>query len=182
MTMSASATKCSPPPAQVPLTAATTGFHTWFCQAVRRSSARTGASRLLAQSVGVPAQLHDVEAGLEGAALAGVDDDPHIGVGVELAPGRLELVEHGGIHRVGGLRSVEDEPTDRALALDTQRRVAAQLRGTSFHGDDENGSGSRARPRTRSPRMFLLTSVVPPSIVLARLRNIPRTSYGNEAP
>ena len=40
MTMSASATKCSPPPAHVPLTAAITGFHTWLCQAVRRSSAR----------------------------------------------------------------------------------------------------------------------------------------------
>ena len=30
--------------------------------------------------------------------------------------------------------------------------------------------------------MFLLTSVVPPSIVLARLRSMPRTSYGRTPP
>ena len=40
ITMSASATKCSPPPAQVPLTAAMTGLRTSLCQAVNRSSAR----------------------------------------------------------------------------------------------------------------------------------------------
>src|SRR5437764_1804698 len=45
-----------------------------------------------------------------------------------------------------------------------------------------SGSGSRGRPSTRSPRMFLLTSVVPPSMVFARLRSIPRTSRGSEAP
>ena len=39
ITMSASATKCRPPPAHVPLTAAMTGFHTWLCQAVSLSSA-----------------------------------------------------------------------------------------------------------------------------------------------
>ena len=39
MTMSASATKWKPPPAHSPLTAAITGFHTWLCQAVNRSSA-----------------------------------------------------------------------------------------------------------------------------------------------
>ena len=37
MTMSASATKCRPPPAQMPLTAAITGFHTWLCHAVNCS-------------------------------------------------------------------------------------------------------------------------------------------------
>ena len=37
--MSASATKWSPPPAQTPLTAAITGFQTWLCHAVSRSSA-----------------------------------------------------------------------------------------------------------------------------------------------
>ncbi len=38
--MSASATKCSPPPAHTPLTAAITGFHTSLCQPVNRSSNR----------------------------------------------------------------------------------------------------------------------------------------------
>ncbi len=39
-TMSASATKCSPPPAHTPFTAVMTGFATPQCQAVMRSSAR----------------------------------------------------------------------------------------------------------------------------------------------
>ena len=42
MTMSASATKWSPPPAQIPLTAAITGFVTPQCQAV--SAARHASS------------------------------------------------------------------------------------------------------------------------------------------
>jgi hypothetical protein len=40
MTMSASATKWSPPPAHTPLTAAITGFQTSLCHAVNLSSAR----------------------------------------------------------------------------------------------------------------------------------------------
>ena len=51
ITMSASATKCSPPPAHTPFTAAITGFHTPLCHAVSRSSASLGAARLLAQRV-----------------------------------------------------------------------------------------------------------------------------------
>ena len=39
ITMSASATKCSPPPATVPLTAAITGFQIFNCHAVNASSA-----------------------------------------------------------------------------------------------------------------------------------------------
>ncbi len=38
--MSASATKCSPPPAHTPFTAAITGFHTSLCHAVKRSANR----------------------------------------------------------------------------------------------------------------------------------------------
>ena len=38
ITMSASATKWSPPPAHTPFTAAITGFHTSLCHAVSRSS------------------------------------------------------------------------------------------------------------------------------------------------
>src|SRR5438874_13605309 len=43
-----------------------------------------------------------------------------------------------------------------------------QLRGTSLHGGSREGSGSRGRPRTRSPRMLRWISEVPPSIVLPR--------------
>ena len=77
ITMSASATKCSPPPAHTPLTAAITGFHTWLCHAVSRSSASRVRRRLLAQRLVVAAQLGDVEAGLEGPPFAGVHDHPH---------------------------------------------------------------------------------------------------------
>ena len=95
---------------------------------------------------------------------------------VQLDPGRLQLVEHEGVHGVAGLGTIEDQPSHRPVTLDQQCGVRAQLRGTSRHGRDAYGSGSRGKPSTRSPRMFLLISVVPPSIVLARLRSIPRTS------
>ncbi len=39
-------------------------------------------------------ELRDVHAGLEGTALAGVDDDADVGVGLELEPGHGELVAH----------------------------------------------------------------------------------------
>ena len=45
-----------------------------------------------------------------------------------------------------------------------------QLRGTSDHGTSRSTRMSPGRPSTRSPRMFFITSVVPPSIELARLR------------
>ena len=45
-----------------------------------------------------------------------------------------------------------------------------QLRGTSAHGRSRSTRMSPGNPSTRSPRMFFITSVVPPSIELARLR------------
>ena len=81
ITMSASATKCSPPPAHTPLTAAITGFHTSLCHAVNCSSKRLRAAALLAQRVGIASQLHDVQPGLERLAGAGVHDHPHVGIG-----------------------------------------------------------------------------------------------------
>jgi anaerobic selenocysteine-containing dehydrogenase len=56
-----------------------------------------------------------------------------------------------------------------------------QERGMSVQGWPSQASGSRGKPRTRSPSTFLLISVVPPSMVLARLRNIPLTSNGNDS-
>ena len=141
--------------------------------------AQLGTARppgLLSKGVGISTELDHIEARLEDPALARVHDHPDGGILVQLTPGRLQLVEHERIHGVAGLGAVEDEPSDRALALDQQCGELFQLRGTSRHGRDAYGSGSRGKPRTRSPRMFLLISVVPPSIVLARLRSIPRTS------
>ena len=149
---------------------------------VPSGQAQLGSARpsgLLAQGVGITAQLDHVEAGLEGVPFPGVHDDADGRVLVQLAPGLLQFVEHDGVHGVPGGRTVEDEPADRTIAFNQQRGVRAQLRGTSLHGSDEYGSGSRGSPRTRSATMFLLISVVPPSIVLARLRSIPRTSWGN---
>ena len=94
ITMSASATQWKPPPAQMPFTAVITGFHTCWCQAVKcRSKSSTDcAVALHADAVG--GDLGDVDAGLERPALAGVDDHPHLGVGVELLPRVGELVAH----------------------------------------------------------------------------------------
>ncbi len=80
-----------------------------------------GPSRLLAQRGGVARQLHDVEAGLERAAGPGVNDDADLGVGVELLPRRLELVEHARVHGVARVGPVEHQPAHRPAALDEQR-------------------------------------------------------------
>jgi hypothetical protein len=48
--------------------------------------------------------------------------------------------------------------------------TTAQLRGTFDQAMSLSERGSPGRPSTRSPRMFLAISVVPPSIELARAR------------
>ncbi len=75
----------------------------------------------------VGGDLGDVDAGLEGAPLPGVDDDPHPGVAVELDPRVGELVAHVGVHRVELLRPIVDEPADGSVPLDEEMPVA--------HGD-----------------------------------------------
>ena len=80
---------------------------------------------LLAQRLGIAAELDDVEPGLERLPRAGVHDHADVGVGVELRPGPFQLVEHRGVHRVADVRSVELQPTDRTPPLDDQRLVAA---------------------------------------------------------
>ncbi len=47
---------------------------------------------------------------------------------------------------------------------------APQPRGISFHGMPASARRSPGRPRIRSPKMLRMTSDVPPSMVLARLR------------
>ena len=136
----------------------------------------SGSSRLFAQRFRISCELDHVETGLERGPRTGVHDHSDRRIGVELAPCLFELVEHGGVHGVADVGPVEDQPSHGAVALDQQRLVRHQLLGTSRHGRPSKRSGSLGRPSTRSPRMFLFTSVVPPSIVLARLRNMPRTS------
>ena len=104
MTMSASATKCSPPPAHTPLTAAITGFHTSLCHDGEAQLEPLRAAGLLAQRVGIAGELGHVEPGLERVARTGVDDHADVGVVVELAPRPFELVHHPGVHRVRRLR------------------------------------------------------------------------------
>lgn len=55
-------------------------------------------------------------------------------------------------------------------------RPMIRPRGLSRHG-----SGPRGSPSMRPAAMVLLTSVVPPSIMFARLRSIPTSSQGSSA-
>src|SRR6185312_2110629 len=121
----------------------------------------------------------DVHSGAERLAVGGNDDHMHVAVGIQFGPGRLEFVEHQRIERVAGIRAVKDQPADAVGLLDDQPLVIAHERGISFQGFPFHGSGSLGRPSTRSPRMFLLMSVVPPSVALARLRSMPCTSRGS---
>ena len=86
----------------------------------------------------------------------------------------VEQVMGGNLQAAAGAR-------DRRPLSRPDHPSLGQERGTSLQGLPNHGSGSRGRPSTRSPRMFLFTSVVPPSMVLARLRSMPLTSYGNDS-
>ena len=78
-------------------------------------------------------------------------------------PPDLLLVEVLGAelaHRVAQLRLLVGEP----------ELARTQPRGISFHGMPASARRSPGSPRMRSPRMLRITSDVPPSMVLARLR------------
>ncbi len=72
--------------------------------------------------------------------------------------------------------SVLDRPADGRPQPQRQRRPRqprrrpCQLRGTWLQGISRSTRTSPGSPSTRSPRMFFITSVVPPSMELARLR------------
>ena len=80
-------------------------------------------SRLFPQGGRVAGELHHVQSGLKRPTLTGVDDDPDVGVSVELDPGCFELPEHRGVHGVGGIGPVEDQPPDRSVPLNDQGGV-----------------------------------------------------------
>ena len=100
------------------------------------------------------------------------------------------LPRAGGEHRRAIHRQPQrDGPPPGPLSQDAQRgrsprtdplhidpphsragNVLAQLRGTCDQGTSLSLRTSPGRPRTRSPRMFLVISVVPPSMELARVR------------
>ena len=66
------------------------------------------------------------------------------------------------------LGTVEDQASRPGLRRSTSKcRIGGSTARHLPPRSRRIGSGSRGRPRTRSPRMFLLISVVPPSIVLA---------------
>ncbi len=113
-TMSASATKCRPPPAQTPLTAAITGLETPLCQPVMRSSARLVRRDCSRRASGLRASSTTSRPDWKRAATAGVHDDTDCGVCIELLPRPLELGQHDRVHGVGRLGTVEDEPADAA--------------------------------------------------------------------
>ena len=88
----------------------------------------------------------------------------------------LQLGEHGSVHGVADVGPVEDsQPTGPRRSTHCAGAVVAHL----SCGDVTPGS---VAPRvglagnTRSATTFLFTSVVPPSMVLARLRSMPFTS------
>ena len=88
------------------------------------------------------------------------------------------------VHRVGDLAGgqlgvvVGEQEVARGSRVLVEERAEGDGhdRGTASQAASRYGSGSRGSPRTFSPRTLRLTSVVPPSIVLARLRSIPATS------
>ena len=85
------------------------------------------AVALHAHAVG--GDLADVHPGLERPPVARVDDDPHLGVGLQLQPGDGQLVAHGEVHGVELVGPIEDQPAHRALPLDDQRRVVGVAPG-----------------------------------------------------
>src|SRR5690606_14752080 len=96
----------------------------------------------------VGGDLLHVDAGLEGAALAGVDDHPHGRVAVELDPGVGQLLAHAGVHGVELLGPVEDQPAHRAVALDLQGLVAHPRAPAGSSGCQ---TGSRRSTKARGP-------------------------------
>ena len=92
----------------------------------------------------------------------------------------LSVNEAGHIRHLGGVR-LRIRPAEQLARLtpvsrsDRSRdeggsRVGVQFRGTALQGDSRSVRGSPGRPNTRSPTMFFMTSVVPPSMELARVR------------
>ena len=87
-----------------------------------------GLAAELSHRVLVAGELHHVDTRLERGAVAGVDDDPNGGVGVELEPRIFELGHHGGVHRVAGGGPVEYQPAHTAMPFDLERAVRRHRR------------------------------------------------------
>ena len=79
-----------------------------------------------AHALPVSGQLLNVDPGLEGPPLPGVDDHAHLRVAVELQPGAGELITHQGVHRVQRLRPVVDQPADRTVTFELQCLVRTE--------------------------------------------------------
>ena len=111
MTTSASATKCSPPPAQTPLTAAMTGFQTWLCQAVSRSSARLVRRDCSRRASGPwPAPPRPARSWkARPSPVLTITRTAGIGPQFRQAASRWSII--GRVHGIGGTGPIEDQPT-----------------------------------------------------------------------
>ena len=75
------------------------------------------------------------------------------------------------VHTISvGSTRVTESAADRPARVESFADHSGQLRGTSLQGTSRSTRTSPGRPNTRSPRMFCMTSVVPPSIEFARDR------------
>ena len=99
----------------MPFTAAITGFCTCWCHAVKCRSHSIDRVAVALDAHAVARQLLEIDPGLERAAFAGVHDDPHGRIGVELEPGVRQLVAHLAAHRVELLGPVVHQPPHRTV-------------------------------------------------------------------
>ena len=132
ITMSASATQWNAPPRAE---AVDRGDHRLPHLLVPRGEVEVPVLDRVAvalHALAVGGDLGDVDAGLERPALAGVDDHPHLGIGVELLPRHRELVAHLRRHRVELVGPVVDEPTDGPAALHDQAVERRVLHRSAF--------------------------------------------------
>ena len=180
ITMSASATKCRPPPAHMPLTAAITGLRTPLCQALMRSSARLvrrDCSRSAAGSRASWATSSPVWKAAPAPVLTMTRTSGSASSSAQAASSSASMVASMALPTSG--RSKISHPTG-AAPLDPQGRVghgsSTSAPGHVVPGRVAPGVGLAGQAEHPLATMFLFTSVVPPSIVLARLRSIPRTS------
>ena len=135
----------------------------------RKGALEVGEELAERLAVGQGAELGDICARGEGLAFTGHDHRPDAAVVVELGDCCGEGVGERGVEGVELVGAVEDQLGDGAVALEADE-VGRHDRGTSVHGSSLSTLTSPGRPSTRSPRMLRMTSDVPPSIDVARLR------------
>ncbi len=98
-----------------------------------------------------------------------------------LQPARDLVAQPRHLHKPRGRPKTptREHDTNESWLCDAGRSdLVPQERGTSFQGRSLSTRGSPGNPSTRSPRMFFMTSEVPPSMLFARLVRRPAGSFG----